>query len=51
MEKGTGKRQVTCPHCGYRMPVWYRKDAAGHGIYLKCKNKKCGRIFEIILPK
>lgn len=39
--------KVTCPYCGYKMPIMYGKDATGSGIFVKCKGKNCKKIFEI----
>lgn len=46
----TEKAQVRCPHCGYRMPVLYSPAAARcRGVFLKCKNKTCKKVFELKL--
>lgn len=48
----TNMRKVTCPFCGYEMPVWYDSaKAACHGLFIKCKGRKCGKVFEIIIKK
>ena len=41
------KKKAVCPFCGHPVNVFYRPDAACQGVYLKCKNKICGRIFEL----
>lgn len=41
------KKQLTCPHCGYRMPVWYADKASCTGVFIRCKNKGCKKEFEI----
>ena len=42
---------MTCPICGYRMPIRYDPDrAACRGVWVKCKGRKCGKEFEIELP-
>lgn len=43
------KKQVTCPSCGYRMPIYYGSKARSRDIWVKCKNKKCKKEFEIKL--
>ena len=40
-------KQVRCPHCGYRMPVWYAEWANCIGVFVTCKNKNCKKQFEI----
>lgn len=45
------KERVTCPYCGYRMPIEAVSGAVAHGLFVKCKGRNCGRRFEIILPK
>jgi len=48
----TNKRKVTCPFCGYEMPVWYDPvTAVSHGLYIKCKGRQCGKVFEIVIKK
>lgn len=34
-------------YCGHNVNVFKSKDAACRGIFLKCKNKECGKIFEL----
>ena len=41
------KNKVICPYCGYKMPIFYGKNAISKDIYVKCKGKKCKKIFEI----
>ena len=45
------KKQLTCPHCGYRMPVWYADKASCTGVFIRCKNKGCKKEFEIKIKK
>lgn len=42
-------QKVKCPYCGYEMPIKYDKDAECKGIWVKCKGRNCGKIFEIVL--
>lgn len=52
MVKNDEKRdKVTCPFCGYVMPIEYEKDASASGLFVKCKGRQCGKIFEIKIPK
>ena len=44
-------RQVNCPYCGYRMPVWKTRAASCRGVWLRCKNKTCKKEFELKIPK
>lgn len=38
---------IECPYCGYRMPITFSKEAKCKGVFVKCKGKKCKKIFEI----
>lgn len=42
--------RVTCPFCGYRMPIEAAPGAVAHGLFVKCKGRSCGKQFEIVLP-
>lgn len=44
-------KKVTCPHCGYEMPLIVSPDAECKGITVRCKNKKCKQVFEIKVNK
>ena len=44
------KERIICPYCGYRMPILRSPDAVSHGLFVKCKGRNCGKIFEINLP-
>jgi len=39
--------KIICPHCGYKMPIFKGQNAKSEGLFVKCKNPKCKRIFEI----
>lgn len=40
--------KVICPYCGHENgTTQYTGDAQCKGIVLRCKNKKCKRLFEI----
>lgn len=43
------KRKVACPHCGRPVNVFVSRDARCRGVFLKCKNKDCKKIFELRL--
>ncbi|MEG0178819.1 MAG: hypothetical protein RR573_00125 [Oscillospiraceae bacterium] len=43
-------QKVKCPFCGYLMPITYELSAVSKGIFVRCKGKKCKRIFEIKVP-
>ena len=43
------REKVTCPYCGHRVNAFQDKDAICRGVFFKCKNRKCGRIFELKL--
>ena len=40
-------KKIECPFCGYKMPITFSKDAKCSGIFVKCKGKKCKKVFEI----
>lgn len=45
---GAGNRKkVKCVYCGRYVNVFRSKDAACRGIYLKCKNRECRKVFEL----
>ena len=44
-------QKIKCPHCGYVMPLTREKNAVCRGIYIKCKGRRCGQIFEIKIPE
>lgn len=39
--------RVTCPECGYKMPVFYDRRAGSHGVFVPCKGRGCGAFFEV----
>lgn len=41
------QKRIKCPHCGYSMPVFYTENTVCMGIYIRCKGRKCGKVFEI----
>ena len=45
------KERLICPYCGYRMPIEKGPNAVAHGLFVKCKGRNCGKIFEINLPE
>lgn len=45
------RERVKCPHCGYTMPIEYTKNATARGLYVKCKARGCGKVFEIVISK
>lgn len=43
-----GRPKVTCPYCGYKMPLTYDpKNARCSGVFTRCKGRQCGQVFEI----
>lgn len=44
---GENIRKVTCPNCGHEQSVFYVRGAFCSGLFLKCKNNKCKKEFEI----
>ena len=45
--KSKGMCRATCPKCGYRMPVFYNREAASEGVFVPCKGRRCGAFFEV----
>lgn len=43
--------KVKCPFCNYEMPLYYSEEAICKGIFIKCKGRKCKKIFEIKIVK
>ena len=41
------QKRVTCPSCGYSMPIYYGKKTDCQGIIVKCKGRNCGEKFEV----
>ena len=45
------ENRVTCPYCGYRMPIKISPKAIAKGLFVKCKGRNCGKQFEIVIPQ
>nr|DAZ63239.1 MAG TPA: cysteine-rich protein [Caudoviricetes sp.] len=44
-------KKIKCPYCNKEMSTVMLADKAKcNGIYIKCKNKQCKKIFEIKIP-
>lgn len=42
------KKKVTCPYCGYQMPIEYEETRAkAKGLFVRCKGRGCKKKFEI----
>jgi hypothetical protein len=41
------RKQIRCPYCGYRMPIYYDPDASAKGIFVRCKGRDCRKEFEV----
>lgn len=40
--------RVKCPRCGQLAPVEFApSDAESKGVFIKCKGRHCGRVFEV----
>lgn len=46
-EKKTAKKKVECPYCGHPVNAMRSVDASCKGIFFRCKEKKCRKIFEL----
>ena len=42
-----GKKKVECPFCSYKMPLMFDSRTRCEGLYVRCKNKKCKKVFEV----
>lgn len=47
IEKIEKKKKVTCPYCNHTVNVMVSEDASCRGVFLRCKNKECKKIFEL----
>lgn len=45
-KKSTAK-QVVCPKCGYRMPIFFVDGASCKGVVVRCKGRGCSEVFEV----
>jgi len=45
------REKVKCPYCGANQAVQKTPAAECHGIWVKCKNQKCKKEFEILIRK
>ena len=43
----TEKEKVRCPYCGHPVNANQSEGAKCNGVFFKCKNKDCRRIFEL----
>lgn len=43
--------RIICPFCNYRMPISFKPGAKANGLFVKCKGRNCGKVFEIVLPQ
>lgn len=43
----TGLEKVKCPYCGYEMPIFRSCAAQCKGLFVRCKGRSCGKLFEI----
>lgn len=41
--------KVMCPYCGHGINVFYQAGATCKGVFLRCKNNACKKIFELRL--
>ena len=42
-----GKEKVRCPYCGHPVNANRSADAVCKGVFFKCKNKECRKVFEL----
>ena len=41
------QEKVRCPYCGHPVNAYQSEDAKCQGIFFKCKNRECKRVFEL----
>nr|DAW95469.1 MAG TPA: Transcription elongation factor Elf1 like [Bacteriophage sp.] len=41
------ENKIQCPYCGHPLNVFYDKSAECKGVFFKCKNKECKKVFEL----
>lgn len=41
------KKKVLCPYCGHEQKEQYVPDAKCRGVYIRCRARHCGKIFEL----
>ena len=46
-EKKTERRKVICPYCGRPVNAMRDADASCKGIFFRCKEKDCRKVFEL----
>lgn len=49
MEKEREKQKIRCPVCGHPISVFYQRGAICRGVFFRCKNRDCRKIFELKL--
>ena len=42
-------KQVVCPSCGYRMPIFYGEHAEAFGLRVACKARGCCIKFDVVI--
>ena len=48
MKENRDKRiKARCSSCGHPVNVFYQENATCRGVFLRCKNKNCRKIFEL----
>ena len=47
MDNRQKKEKIKCPYCGHPINVFRSEDAKCKGIFFKCKNRDCGKEFEL----
>ena len=43
--------KIKCPYCGHEQSIQAEKNAACRVLWVRCKARHCGQVFEIILPE
>lgn len=41
------RKKVRCPHCGHPVNAFKEEGAKCRGVFFKCKNRECKKVFEL----
>lgn len=42
--------KIKCPYCGHEQSIQAEKNAVCRGLWVRCKARHCGQVFEILIP-
>lgn len=47
MTMAENMEKVRCPYCGHRQNIFVSVDVSCRGVFLRCKARHCGKVFEL----